>query len=166
MQEDLPIPEARPSATRAFFSGFGSGLMSGVVMTGVIALLTWGSIGLAGAALTMAAPALFGGIMSVKHALFDAPEASTSPALMMVPSQVAQTPTLTPTVAPAVPPTVSLDAAAPEPERKSWVAQTGGAMDAPNRIQQILADGTLNDKTRAEAILASREPTGTPIAAR
>lgn len=161
----------RPSAISAFFSGGMSGLISGVVMSLVIAsvapllpLIPFISVGVAGASfmgtltasgpLMILASTLFGGIMSAKRAMFDAPHNayhSNANTLVPIPVQGMSGPAMAP---------VMTYADAPEQApTKSWVAETGRNEGSQSRIQQILADGSLNDKDRASAILASREAT-------
>lgn len=145
------------SATRAFFSGFGSGAMSGALMTGIVALLSLpfgGGIGLLSAGIMVAATGIFGGVMSAKRALFDAPPHTLASPTVFIPTVVAgvSAPAVVQSVAPAISlPDFSPESAAPA---KSWVAQTGRA---DNRIEQILTNGTMSDKDRASAILAERQ---------
>ena len=156
MNHSVPVTIERPSATRAFFGGFGSGAMSGALMTGIVALLSLpfgGGIGLLSAGIMIAATGLFGGIMSAKRALFDAPAHAPHSPTVFVPTVV---PSLAgPVLAPAMTPTMTYADQAHETAlpSKNWVAQTGRT---ENRVEQILAAG-LSDKDRASAILAERQ---------
>jgi hypothetical protein len=157
MNESMNIEQPhRPSAIGAFFRGGISGLFSGLVMAGVIFLISPFILGtglsLGGAGLMIAAPTLFGGIMAAKRAIFDAPHAhhDSATAIVPVPVQTISGPVMMPTMA------IADEAPAPAPT-KNWVAETGRGKGANDRIQQILADGSLSDKDRASAILASRE---------
>jgi hypothetical protein len=158
MNHSAPVTIERPSATRAFFGGFGSGAMSGALMIGIFALLSpffGGAIltTLASAPLMIAATGLFGGIMSAKRAMFDAPAHAPHSPTVFVPTVV---PSLAgPVLAPAMTPTMTYADQAHETAltSKNWVAQTGRT---ENRVEQILAAG-LSDKDRASAILAERQ---------
>ena len=147
----------RPSALDAFMRGAGSGALSGTIMMGIIALLTplfvptatlVGTLFSASVGMTILATTLFGGVMSTKHALFDAPRATEEDVVAIT----------TPTIAGqgmTVAPTIAMDESA-QPQT-SWVADTGRGEGAQTRIQQILANGATSDKDRASAILAARE---------
>jgi hypothetical protein len=152
-----PIASKRPSATRAFFSGFGSGAISGALMTGIVALLSLpfgGGIGLLSAGIMVAATGIFGGLMSAKRALFDAPAHAPLSPTVFVPTVVPAI--VAPSIAQAVAPVVSLPDIAPESlaPTRSWAAHTGRA---DNRIEHILTNGAMSDKDRASAILAERQ---------
>lgn len=159
-----------PSRTGSFFSGFGSGLMSGALMMGLVFTLaaTAALTGISGAAIPLVlgehflgflgtasfmtvATGLFGGVMNVKRAIFDGAEQAANPQ----PSYVAiPTPGLN---APALAPVVALDRAEQPAPTQSWVAKTGRDAHAQSgNIQQILDNGALSDKDRASAILAER----------
>ena len=159
----------RPSAFGAFFSGAKSGLFSGIVMALVIAVvmpalpfLSFGLIAGTGATflgslaasgpIMILAATLFGGIMGAKRAVFDAPHGDhTSVNTDIVPVPV-------PTMAgPVMAPVMTFGDNAEQAPTKNWVAETGRSEGSQSRIQQILADGSLSDKDRASAILASRE---------
>ena len=156
----------RPSAIGSFFSGGMSGLFSGIVMALIIASIA-PFVGVAGATfmgtlaasgpLMVLAATLFGGVMGAKRALFDAPDhANAGVTIVPVPVPGMSTPAMAPVMAMAED--------APEQTQtptKSWVADTGRSEDSRSRIQQILADGSLTDKDRASAILASRQAADT-----
>ncbi len=158
----------QPSAIGAFFRGLFSGGMSGLLITAISAgvqvaaglaaagfWLTFGKL----AIILIPTAALFAGVMAVKHVMFDAPReyeraAARSPELGTTPMIV---PMVSPDLAPA--PAMASPDMAPEaaPSAESWLAKTGRNGDAAqNRIQQILANGSLSDKNRAEALTAAR----------
>ena len=165
MNETLNMQQPhRPTALGGLFKGAMSGLISGLVMATVVAAVMplMAGVGIAGFGAAFAGAflhtgmfmatcsTLFGGIMGAKHVIFDGPKAHTSePSMVPIPLQTMS--------GPAMAPIVSYDMA-PEPATgKSWVADTGRSEGSQSRIQQILADGSLSDKDRASAILASRE---------
>ena len=158
----------RQSTFGAFFKGGMSGLLSGVVMALVVAAISplfapaaamaaTGYLGLAIGSLATtgafmaACSTLFGGVMGAKHVLFDGAKSHTSDTPTMVPVPVQSV------SGPAMAPIVAYDMAPEQASGKSWVADTGRSEGTNSRIQQILADGSLSDKDRASAILASRE---------
>ena len=153
----------RPSVLSAFMRGGMSGLFSGVVMMGIVTLLSpLFSVAmmttLASAPLMVLATTLFGGVMASKRALFDAPNRTSpnpnDPNMIAMPLPAASSPTMAMDMAPSM--DMADDAPSTSPN-KSWVAQTGRGDDAQGRIQQILTNGSLSDKDRASAILAARE---------
>lgn len=165
-----PKPQ-RPSIFSSFFKGAMAGLVSGVVMALVIATITavpmigagtflatfGGALVHSGGFMVLAA-SLFGGIMRAGHAFFDAPGRSTSsPEMVPVPVPSMSGPAVAPAMAPVMAyPDTAQDAPTQDAPTKSWVAETRGT-DSRNTIEQILANGSLSDKDRASAILASRE---------
>lgn len=157
---------SHPSATGAFFRGFGSSALASSIMMGLLfglglvgamippvagfAAAFTGAHFLASAAFSTLAISLFGGIMGAKRAMFDEKDASvkhTSTAIP-VPIQGLASPTIAPVIMP--------DNASPTPDRR-WSDQFAAQGSSQTRIQQILDSKHLSDKTRAEAILASRE---------
>lgn len=161
----------QPSVTGSFLRGLLSGGMSGLLMATIGAVVQYG-LGLMGVIHTIGifsafgaiAPfiiptaALFSGIMAAKHAMFDTPRefaqaAARSQELGTTPVLV---PAMSPDLAPTVAPTPSADAAPEAAPRASWVDRTSGN-DSQNRIQQILDNGAMSDKSRAQALLAARE---------
>ena len=160
MNEENSIPYERPSLIGSFFRGALSSAFSGALMAGIVALVGpfFGvPATLVGALFLFTATGMFGGVMAVKRAVFDTPHpgAYEAPAQSYVP-------------VPAIAgPAVGADLAnEPEQPSKSWVAETSRNGDAQSRIQQILANGALNDKDRASAILAAREAAASADTAR
>lgn len=145
----------RPSATRAFFSGFGSGALSGAAMMGIVAVLTpifFTGAGIvatfmASAPLMSLAAGLFGGIMSAKTALFD----STPPAPAPEPTPI----TVNQPEPEGPAPKVAQQPEAPTPPTKNWVASTASSQ-TQNTVQKIIENGSLSDKARADAIYEAR----------
>jgi hypothetical protein len=148
----------RPGTIAAFFSGFKSGVISGVVMTAVMTALTFAGIftltPLMGVGMILAT-SFFSGIMSV---LRNGDERAASPSMQQ---QAAIVPVITQGMgrAPQITPTLAADdAQAPaRSDGKSWAETATRSETSQSRIQQILADGAMNDKSRAAAILAARE---------
>lgn len=149
----------RPSLVGSFFKGAMSSAMSGAMMSGIVALVTplLGGAGIiatltATAPLMILATGLFGGVMGIKRAMFDAPHtAADSSTVIPVPVASVSGPAVSV-------PAISADMAAGQDQpTKNWVAETGGERNAQQRIQQIIVNGSMSDKDRASAILAARE---------
>ncbi len=178
MNEATPStePAERPSGPRAFFGGFGSGMLSGALMMGVVFtlgaiatlypplaaiaphVLSWSFVGTA--AFMSVATGLFGGLMNMKRTYAStAAAAHTDVIPVTIPMQSQDL-----ALAPA---TVLPDAVEQEAPTKNWAAETGRNANSQTRIQQILANGSLSDTDRAHAILAAREaaPTSTGLGA-
>lgn len=163
MNESVTNPQERPSILGSFFKGAMSSAFSGALMAGIVALVTpmlgFFISSLAGATILstlgstapvmILATGLFGGVMSVKRAMFDAPSAAGSPSTF-IPIPVGGV------SGPAVSvPAVSADMAAEHDQpTKNWVADTAREGDAKQRIQQIIASGRSD---RTSAVLAARE---------
>lgn len=165
----------QPSVTGSFFRGLLSGAVSGLLMVGILAALGPAftaiapalhlgalhfGVDLAYGAFMVAVTSLFGGIMSAAKTFMHSGSAGYSPARTSESPEIIPViaPSVSPDLAPAVAPVPSLDAApesAPAPAQ-SWVDRTGGTGEAQNRIQEILNNRALNDKSRAEALLAAR----------
>lgn len=162
MNESFFSLPQRPSILGSFFKGAMSNAMSGAIMATIVSFITplfavagtatfLGTLG-ATAPLMILATGLFGGIMGIKRAMFDAPyQANHQPGIIPIPVSGITAPSVSV-------PVVSADLAA-EQDRpsKNWVAETGRDASAYNRIQQIIANGAMSDKDRASAILAARE---------
>ena len=156
------MTEERPSLIGSFAKGALSSAMSGALMAGIVSLVTpliggaftFAAVGTAlatTAPLMIVATALFGGVMAIKRTMFDAPSASSNES-NFIPVPVAGI------SGPAVTPVISADMApAADQPTKNWAASSGRDADTQNRIQQIIAQGTMSDKDRAGAILAARE---------
>jgi hypothetical protein len=157
------VMENRSSIVGSFFKGALSSAFSGALMAGIVSLVTpmlgSSAFTLAAVGTTLAATApmmilatgLFGGVMGIKRAMFDAPSASRSET-NVIPVPVAGM------SGPALAPSISADMA-PQTDQptRNWVASTGREGDAQSRIQQIISQGSMSDKDRASAILAARE---------
>lgn len=163
MNTSIISTNERPSFIGSFAKGAMSSALSGALMAGIVSLVTplLGSsaftLAAVGTAFTATAPllilstALFGGAMAIKRAMFDAPIASRAePDFIPVPVAGMSGPALAPSISADMAP------AADQPT-KNWAASSGRDADTQNRIQQIIAQGTMSDKDRASAILAARE---------
>lgn len=152
--------DSSPSATRAFLGGFGSGALSGAAMMGIVALLSPFFVPgaaiiatfMATAPLMSLAAGIFGGFLSAKHALSSPPAPVTrDPAQgVAAPGQTIDGPAIAPQ-----------QAAEPAQPARNWVASTARSADSQARIQQIIDNGSLSDKARAEAIHAERSAADT-----
>lgn len=167
---NAPVYEdPRREAASSFFSGFRSGAFNGALMMSLLFALAFTASFIPGVAAF--APAvtnlhflasaifatmstgLFGGIMSAKRALPQSTAASSAHAPALVPVVMSQ-PTVEPVITPAIAPMA--DEAEQRPASRKWV-ETGGENGSKRRIQEIIANGALNDKSRASAILAARQ---------
>lgn len=175
--------DEQPSTTGAFFRGLLSGAMSGLVMISIMAVLSpafaamWpalhlGGVTMASAAFMVSVTSLFGGVMNAAKTFMH--RDSPSPYVMQRASESPEIlPVITPSMSPDLAPTVAPSAGAASPDvaeeaapRPNWVDRTNGG-DNKNRIQEILSNGAMSDKSRAEAILAMREQSaaeGKPLA--
>lgn len=106
-------------------------------------------LGWAGFFMISLATGLFGGVMAVKHSLFDQGEQGQAPTYIPVAVQGMSGPAIAPTVTP--------DMAPEQASARSWTQSVGREGNTQNRVQEILANGSMNDKDRASAILAARE---------
>mgnify|MGYP003386443271 CR=1 FL=1 len=162
MNDSAPMAYERPSIFGSFFKSAMSSAFSGAVMATIVSFVTpffavagtatfLGTLG-ATAPLMILATGLFGGVMGIKRAMFDAPSASGSQSTL-IPIPVGGV------SGPAVSvPAVSADMAEQyDQPTKNWVAETGRDSDAKQRIQQIIANGSMGDKDRVSSILAARE---------
>ncbi len=157
----------RPSALGSFFrkviSGASSGALMSVIVAGVSTVASGGLSAFTAAAFLSAlaatssivipATALFAGVMAVKHTLFDKTKSNPEyrdQSMIPVPVAGMTAPLISQSAAP------SLDSNQ-QPPTQSWAATTGREGDSQSRIQQILANGSISDKDRAQAILAERE---------
>lgn len=176
----LDLPEERPSMMRRFWSGFGSGVVSGALMMGIFTGLTllvsasglgtaWFGMaefeGLAkfashaiGPLLTgITSAGLFTGVMTAKRASEESPKLQPA-------NEVAANTALIPMVGMAPSLEVANDTLADDLDMttenaakrsKSWAATVARR---PNvGVQQIIADHKMSAKDRATAILAERE---------
>ena len=161
-------PNQRPSTTGTFLRGFTNSAGSGALMSGIFYGLAIAAfklfafnplhfaagttvIGAAASVLPVAlfmvaAIGLFGGVMAMKRAGEEQREAAQTG---IAPASRARSQEVT--IVPAMAPMVAADRA----EAPGWAARMGGPAD--NRIQQILANGSMSDRDRASAILAERE---------
>lgn len=98
------------------------------------------------------ATSIFGGVMGVKRAMFDAPSSARNQSTVIpVPVSGLSGPAV---AVPSVAADQSLESAQPS---RNWAASTGREADTQSRIQQIISQGSMSDKDRASAILAARE---------
>ncbi len=163
----------RPSATGAFFKGLGSGLLSGLLMSGiVVGLMMIPGIGPAGLTFAKAlmtypplltlASGLFGGVMAVVNnrppTLSAAEYSARQKVVKRDYDDLSQTIFISQVASPD-------QAEQPQPN-KNWVESTGRSGDAQSRIQAILNNGAMSDKSRASAILAEREAAAGALAER
>ena len=103
-----------------------------------------------GAGLMVGAVGLFGGVMALKR---EGEEAKAAAATTVSHSATrARSQEVTPVMVPVMGASMNADEA---PAQTNWAERTGGRSN--DRIQQILANGSLSDKDRAGAILAERE---------
>lgn len=183
-EEAMRIGQRNISATGAFFRGFGSSLLTSVLMMGVIAgvaglvvlaapasLTAVGATGfmasIAGAAkgvlsmyfvgsatLLSIGAGLFGGVMAAKHALFNQTVEEREPNFIPVPVQGMAAPAMPPTIAQDVAPEVTSESPTPNSNWRETVNRSG---DTQSRIQQIIDNRSMSDKDRASALLAVRE---------
>lgn len=162
--------ENRSSIFGSFFKGAMSSAFSGALMAGIVSMVTPLISATAGvtflgtfaatAPMMILATGIFGGVMGIKRAMFDAPGNAKSTSTV-IPVPVAGM------SGPAVAPTINADLAQETDEpRRNWVASTSRESDTQNRIQHIIAQGSLSDKDRASAILAAREAAATTETAR
>lgn len=137
------------SFTRGFMSSAGSGaLMSGIFygLAGITGIIPFSLAVLPVAGLMVGAVGLFGGVMAAKRAGDDA--RANAPIQRDAATQArSQSRGQSHTLVPAI--------AADRAEGPSWAERTGGPQG--NRLQQILDNGSLSDRGRAQAILAERE---------
>lgn len=144
-----------PGIFGTFLKGAGSGLFSGGLMVACLGLVSL--TGLLPFHLTFAAgmvltTTLFTGAMAIKRTFMDSPARDTHGLTTKEATQVAMIPTVsqgittTPDMAPSYAPPITA---------ASWTERTGAAPGS-NRIQSILDNGSLSDKSRAAAILAER----------
>jgi hypothetical protein len=166
----LSTPAERPSALRAFLGGFGTGAFNGSLMMGIFSVgsLALGALGtalnIAGlaalspigiwpAVAAVVATGLFSGVMGVKRAFTETADEHTSTTARSAHTQV-----LVPTMGHGVAPQMDIAEVADMDtgRRTDWAERTG---QRSNNMQQILANGAMNDKDRASAILAERERT-------
>lgn len=163
---NINTPEQKPSTTGSFLRGFGSGALSGGLMTGIMAglgaawtaLTTGGTFAAAftGSLLAVSTPltvigvGLFGGIMAAKRAMSgtQSSKSAVNPTIVAIP---------VPAQAMGLSPTLSMDEAPARADGKSWTEQTSRSANTQNRVQEILANGNMSDKARAEALLAERQ---------
>ncbi len=164
----LSTPAERPSALRAFLGGFGTGAFNGSLMMGIFslatfafnALVTAGIITGVGALSALQLPAisvaviatgLFSGVMAVKRAFTETADEHATAA-----TRTTHTPVLVPTVGHAMAPSMDMveSQEMDSGRRTDWAERTG---QRSSNMQQILANGAMNDKDRATAILAERE---------
>jgi hypothetical protein len=157
------------SSLRAFGRGLLKGAITGALISATLALvmLTFSAFGLAAAptafllpaALMASTTAIFTGLMGVYHDYQHRKEAANSP---MREGHIAAA---SPTVVPMIVPTVAQDRAespaqsTPEQEApaRNWASSVAKDPANGNRIQEILSNKQIDDKTRAAAILAERE---------
>lgn len=161
-------PSQKPSGFGTFMKGFmnsaGSGaLMSGIFYTlafaaqnflGVTALHMTLATVIPGGLLMVAAVGLFGGIMAMKR---EGDEAKAVAQNNMRSPTRERSEDITPVMVPMLGGAVSADRAEETAPQMSWAERTGNADGHRDRVQQILANGSMNDKDRASAILAERE---------
>jgi hypothetical protein len=159
----------KQSSSSAFWGGFGTGAGSGAMMVGIltavslVAKFALSGLGMAGAAgslgimaiplmaVMITATGLYGGFMAMKRAK-ESGTAGHSTSHSTTRARSAD-PEITPM--PMIAPAAAMDEA-PEMTGTKWADRTGRSNSA-DRIQGILADGELSDKSRASAILAERE---------
>jgi hypothetical protein len=180
MSESYHSPQSRPSATGAFFRGFGSGALSSSFMMGILygvtklatlipALVPYAAalpalpVMLTTIGVSAIAIGLFSGTMAAKRALFDAPshDRRAHDSYVAIPTPGVGTPTIVPVMGQDVVP-----AQPTQHTPSNWVEKSGRQVDAQTRIQQILANQAMSDKDRASAILAARESSPDAMAAR
>lgn len=103
---------------------------------------------------------VFGGVMAIKR---DIDEAKAVAAETTTTVTRQRSTDLAPVIVPMVGAVSADRAEAPEssPDTANWTDRTGGGHR--DRIQSILANGSLTDKDRASAILAEREASATAV---
>lgn len=162
--------QQKPSLLSSFTSGAIKSGASGVLMSSIFYTLAiaFGVIKFAGTASLMStvigpvalmatSVALFGGIMAVKRAIDESHSNHHQHSASAARAQtIEQEPAL---VAPMIAASISADKApemATEAPAKSWTERTGNP-ERSDRVQQILSNGALSDKSRASAILSERQ---------
>lgn len=159
--------ENHSSSLASSVSAFGRGLLKGVItgglMAGVFTLvaLTLGAStpGWAGAAVLSLSAGVFSGLMGIYHEYQHRKQAASGQ--MREGHVAAASPGMVPVLVPAVAQDRSQTPAQSELQQetptRNWVASLGKDQVNGNKIQQIMNDTNLTDKTRAAAILAERE---------
>ena len=161
----------KPNPVKSFFDGFKSGAFSGAIM-GTIFWLTSTAISyfpvithlpVVGSLLALAAgpvpilgialvTALFTGTMAVIRGDKEAKSAAMLPVSATTPMLVqgaGRGPQMTMDAADDMAPT--------RRDGQSWASSVGENSSRQSRIQQIINDGSISDKSRASAILAERD---------
>jgi len=169
-QNNAPTPDR----FSGFWRGLRSGLLSGVVMVGIMAAVSASGLfglsfmgygftllGLKAAGGFLAITGLFGGTMAV---LRNSPELSNlfsshAPKRDTIPlaaEQLSRAPQMAPQLPPAQTGADRASELSARTDGKSWVETTGRSASAESRINQILSDGSLTPNQHAAAILAAK----------
>ncbi len=144
-----------PNTAGTFLRGFRSGALNSSLMLGIFSAVTMAvtasltlPLGLSVMGITVLTTGIFSGVMGVKKST------ESKGAGHEVAAPRAQT--RAPAPSPALSQAVEMEQAPALETRTDWADRTRRSTDAPSRVQQILANGSLSDKDRASAILAER----------